>query len=122
MDPRPDRPTAIPMPQPFVLLDDARSVRASPSRLYRNPVRCLSARTADELDALLDDVRAAGRAGLHAAGYLSYEAGFAFEPKLRAHLETLGLMPLAWFGLFERHDVMTADEVPALRESSSMPA
>lgn len=112
MDPRPDRLTAIPMPQPFILLDDARSVRASPSRLYRDPVRCLSAHTADELDGLLDDLRQAGRAGLHAAGYLSYEAGLAFEPRLRAHLDALGPMSLAWFGLFERHDVMTADEVP----------
>ncbi|WP_017671536.1 aminodeoxychorismate synthase component I [Blastomonas sp. AAP53] len=100
------------MLQPFVLLDDAREGRANPARLYRNPVRCLTARTADELDELLAELRAAGRSGLHAAGYFSYEAGFAFEPRLRRYLDDLGPMKLAWFGLFDRHDVMMADDVP----------
>lgn len=114
MDPRPARLPATQMPQPFVLLDDARTGgRASPARLYRDPVRCLSARTADELDALLATLRAAGEAGLHAAGYLSYEAGFAFEPCLRPLLDALGPMPLAWFGLFEGHDLIAARQVPA---------
>lgn len=112
MDPRPNRFPAIQMPQPFVLLDDARSGPASPARLYRDPVRCLSAHTADELDQLLADLREAGQAGLHAAGYLSYEAGFAFEPKLRPMLDELGPIPLAWFGLFPGYDVMAAAKVP----------
>ncbi|WAC24780.1 aminodeoxychorismate synthase component I [Blastomonas sp. SL216] len=107
MDPRPDR-----IFQPFVLLDDARTQRASPARLYRYPVRCLSARTADELDALLADLREAGREGLHAAGYLSYEAGFALEPRLRPLLDAMQPMTLAWFGLFDRYDVIAAEAVP----------
>jgi para-aminobenzoate synthetase/4-amino-4-deoxychorismate lyase len=96
---------------PFVLLDDARTGHASAARLYRDPVRCLSARTADELDRLLDDLRDAGRNGLHAAGYFAYEAGLALEPRLRPLLAELPPMQLAWFGLFERHDVMTPDTV-----------
>lgn len=96
---------------PFVLLDDARSGHASAARLYRDPVRCLSASTADELDLLLDDLRTAGRDGLHAAGYFTYEAGMAWEPRLRPLLAGLPKMQLAWFGLFERHDVMPPDGV-----------
>jgi para-aminobenzoate synthetase/4-amino-4-deoxychorismate lyase len=98
---------------PFVLLDDARSGRASDARLYSQPVRCVAASTVDELDALLEDLRAAGRQGLHAAGYFAYEAGFALEPKLRPLLAGLEPMRLAWFGLFERHDVMAPDAVSA---------
>src|SRR3989344_4444731 len=58
MDPRPAR-----LSQPFVLLDDARVQGGSPARLYRDPVRCLSAHTAEELDQLLDELRRAGRGG-----------------------------------------------------------
>lgn len=107
MDPRPAR-----LSQPFVLLDDARVHGASPARLYRDPVRCLSAETPDELDLLLEELRSAGRDGLHAAGYLAYEAGYALEPRLRPLLAEIGPMRLAWFGLFERHDVMTPEAVP----------
>ncbi|MFN3820322.1 aminodeoxychorismate synthase component I [Blastomonas sp.] len=98
-------------PAPFVLLDDARVGHASAARLYRDPVRCLSAHSADELDRLLDDLRTAGRDGLHAAGYFAYEAGLALEPRLRPLLANVAPMRLAWFGLFERHDVMTPDAV-----------
>jgi para-aminobenzoate synthetase/4-amino-4-deoxychorismate lyase len=108
MDPRPSRAS-----QPFVLLDDARKQGASPARLYRDPVRCLAARTAEELDALLAELRAASRQGLHAAGYLSYEAGYALEPRLRPLLADLPEATLAWFGLFEGHDVMAPEDVPS---------
>lgn len=100
------------MAAPFVLLDDARTDHASAARLYCDPVRCLSAQSADQLDRLLDELQAAGREGLHAAGYFAYEAGLALEPRLRPLLEDLPPMTLAWFGLFERHDVMPPESVP----------
>ena len=117
MDPRPDRSF-----QPFVLLDDARTGHASPARLYRDPIRCLSARTAAELEALLADLREAGQQGLHAAGYLTYEAGYALEPRLRPLLEAMEPIPLAWFGLFDGHDVMTPDAVPGWLAQQTGPA
>jgi len=109
---RPAARSPAPSAAPFVLLDDARTGHASAARLYSNPVRCLRARTAGELDRLLEELKAAGREGLHAAGYLAYEAGLALEPRLRPLLETLPPLTLAWFGLFERHDVMPPDQVP----------
>lgn len=108
MDPRPAR-----LSQPFVLLDDARAQGASHARLYRDPVRCLSATTAEELDRLLEDLRRASRNGLHAAGYLAYEAGYALEPRLRPLIETLGPVQMAWFGLFAGHDDIAPEAVPA---------
>ncbi|WP_374945270.1 aminodeoxychorismate synthase component I [Sphingomonas sp.] len=93
---------------PFVLLDDARDGGA-PARLYAKPVRIVAAHAPGEVQGVLDAVRAATRGGLHAAGFLAYEAGEAFEPAAGplAAPET----PLAWFGLFEGYE--TLDDVTA---------
>ncbi|WP_375392155.1 aminodeoxychorismate synthase component I [uncultured Sphingomonas sp.] len=79
---------------PFVLLDDARP--GGQARLYRDPVRIVTARAPGEVRAALDAVRDAR--GLHAAGWLAYEAAAAFEPSLPA---PAGSARLAWFGLFD---------------------
>ncbi len=101
--------------QPFVLLDDARSLGAAPARLYCNPVRTLVAHNADELRTLLAALEAAQATGLHAAGYLAYEAGFALEPKFKTRQENrLIPTPLAWFGLFEDYQEIDAKAVTSL--------
>lgn len=104
-------PDICPMLAPFVLLDDARVGMASSARLYRDPVRCLTADNAEQLDALLEDLRAGGQHGLHAAGYFTYEAGLALEPRLRPLLAEKPPRCLAWFGLFRSHDVMPPQNV-----------
>ena len=91
------------MDAPYVLLDDARA--GGEARLYRDPVEIVAARTLGEVAGALDRVRGAAARGLHAAGFLAYEAGAAFEPTLTAR-ETDG--PLAWFGLFERWETIDA--------------
>ena len=84
------------MAAPYVLLDDARP--GGEARLYREPVEVVAAATPAEVAGVLDRVRAATARGLHAAGFLSYEAGAAFEPTIPARPVDA---PLAWFGLFE---------------------
>src|SRR3546814_6635308 len=70
---------AIPVPgpgcPPFVLLDDARAEGAVAARLFADPVEVLTAHSAAEVPALLSALEAAQARGLHAAGYLAYEAG-----------------------------------------------
>jgi len=97
---------------PFVLLDDARDSAAAPARLYTDPVEIITAHSADELDRALQRLTMAQRDGLHAAGYLGYEAGYALEPRL-AHLGPTEV-PLLWFGLFEGFRSIQASDVPAL--------
>ena len=100
--------------QPFVLLDDARLAGAAHVRLYNNPVRTLVVHTAIELDGLLDELVEAQGAGLHAAGYLAYEAGFTLESKFADKAENLDMpTPLAWFGLFEDYQKIDAKALPA---------
>ncbi|WP_457310042.1 aminodeoxychorismate synthase component I [Sphingomonas sp. UYAg733] len=100
----------MPIDVPFVLLDDARDGGA-PARLYRAPVRVIETyETAMVLPALAD-LRGARDDGLHAAGFLSYEAGAAFEPVLG---ELGNMTPLLWFGLFEGYEEIAPGDVPAL--------
>jgi len=103
--------------RPFVLLDDARAQDAAPPRLYQDPVAVLRADNEGELQDCLRQISAAGGQGLHAAGYMSYEAGLALEERLADRLPGNPPATLLWFGLFERYDELSpaamADMLPA---------
>jgi para-aminobenzoate synthetase/4-amino-4-deoxychorismate lyase len=96
---------------PFVLLDDARPGGAA--RLYANPVGIVAATAPAEIPAALDRLRAARGSGLHAAGYLHYEASAALEPAAWPESPTPG-GALLWFGLFESYQRLSGDAVPRL--------
>ena len=99
---------------PFVLLDDARATGAAPARLYTDPVEIVVTRRLIDVPHALFALRTATQGGLHAAGYLTYEAGYALEPTLLPHVPALSQAPLLWFGLFRGYDEIAADDVPAL--------
>ena len=75
-----------------------------PPRLYRQPDEIIVAQTLAEVGPALDRIRAGLRAGRHAAGYLAYEAGYAFDPKLAASARK-GEGPLLCFALFSGFEV-----------------
>lgn len=112
-------PSLPPAPEPFVLLDDARSDDARAS-LYRDLVGEVTARRPEEIGPALAAIRAAGMRGLHAAGYLCYEAGHALEPVLARFAEPVSDddPPLLWFGLFADCVRLTATDVSALLPQS----
>jgi para-aminobenzoate synthetase/4-amino-4-deoxychorismate lyase len=104
---------------PFLLLDNARSDNAAPSRLYRDAAEIVVARRGyDVLPAL---ARIAATPG-HWAGMIGYEAGLALEPRLAPHLEgRIGAAgPLVWFARFDTMTQMTGAQVGAwlAREST----
>lgn len=100
---------------PFVLLDDARTTGAVPARLYRHPVEMLHVDGMGNVGALFTRLAEARDAGLHVAGYLSYEAGFALEAcLLPLPRNVTDGIPLGWFGLFESVERIVPDDVPAL--------
>ncbi len=66
-----------------MLLDDARVHGAAAARLFVDPVDTLVAQSAADLPALLSGLEAAAARGLHAAGYLAYEAGRGLAPAWR---------------------------------------
>ncbi|QDP20521.1 aminodeoxychorismate synthase component I [Sphingomonas xanthus] len=81
------------------MFDDARPGGAPP-RLYRGPRDIVRAWSIEEVGPALAQVRRAVRGGRHAAGYLTYEAGHAFDPKL-THSRRQADGPLLAFGLFD---------------------
>ena len=99
---------------PFVLLDDAREAGPAPARLYSGPAEIIKTRDPEEVRHCFDRLREAQGRGLHAAGFLSYEAGPAFEARLaplrRPSLE--GAPPLLWFGLFDQAEEIDATRIP----------
>lgn len=68
---------------------------------FRQPSRVLEARTLDEVAPLIEELEAAAEAGLHAVGFLSYEAAPAFEPRFEVHSSVPEGPPLAWWALFD---------------------
>ena len=94
---------------PFVLLDDARAGGPAPARLYRHPVETVATDDAGKLANCLAALRYANAHGLHAAGWIAYDAGALGEAR--------GVRPgapLLWFGLFERFETIDPADVPAL--------
>lgn len=69
---------------------------------FRQPVRILTTAKVEEVLPLLREIEAAvNGAGLHAAGFISYEAAPAFDPALTVKQASPGF-PLIWFGLYEK--------------------
>jgi para-aminobenzoate synthetase/4-amino-4-deoxychorismate lyase len=70
---------------------------------FAGPRGVLRAETTDEVLPVLAAVERAVAEGLHAAGFVAYEAAPAFDPAFRTHPPDPRL-PLAWFALYERRE------------------
>jgi para-aminobenzoate synthetase / 4-amino-4-deoxychorismate lyase len=77
-------------------------------RMYRRPVRILSATNPNALAHVLAEIDRHVKSGGEAAGFLCYEAGYAWEPKLRRLLADRN-DPLCWFGLYDK--ALTVDQL-----------
>ena len=99
------------MSEPFILLDDARDAGAADARLYRDPVEIVEALHPQDVPAALEKIDALSAAGLHLAGYMTYEAGLALEPRLAGLAPITAAGPLLWFGAFATYEAITPDAV-----------
>jgi para-aminobenzoate synthetase component 1 len=100
---------------PYALFRDD---RAGTSLVFAEPETLVVARTADEVEPALARLEAARKAGKWLAGYLSYEAGFVFEPKLRPLVEDGRETPLIAMGVF---DAPAPAEHPLSQAPSNIP-
>ena len=90
---------------------------------YERPRAIFVAHRPDEVPQLIAHVEAEVEArGLHAVGFLAYDAGSAFDPAMPD--ASCGAFPLAWFGLFDDPVVVTLDaaSAPALDWVSELDA
>lgn len=78
---------------------------------YSNPSRVVVAHLPLEVPKRLAEIERAVESGMHAAGFLAYEAAPGFDEALAAHPP--GELPLLWFGLYREPPVMMAHEQQA---------
>ncbi len=69
--------------------------------LFDGAERLIVARSAEQLAPALTALDAARTAGKWVAGYLSYEAGYAFEPRLAPLMPATAATPLLAFGIYD---------------------
>jgi para-aminobenzoate synthetase/4-amino-4-deoxychorismate lyase len=89
----------------FVFLDDSYGP-AGLSRLFTGMREEVTAYDPSEVEPALDRLLAATANGQYAAGFMSYELGLVFEPRLVPLLPPRGDMPLLWFGIFDAPEIM----------------
>jgi para-aminobenzoate synthetase/4-amino-4-deoxychorismate lyase len=85
---------------PYVLLEDRLAPDAG-GRLYAAPRAVIRCEDLEGVDAAFRQIEDGLADGLHAAGLLSYELGYALEPKLTRLTPRRREAPLMWIGLFD---------------------
>jgi para-aminobenzoate synthetase/4-amino-4-deoxychorismate lyase len=75
---------------------------------FRAPAEVVSCTRLEDVRPCLERLEEAQSKGRHAAGFLAYELGFAFEEKLRQRFRETG-EPLLWFGLYEAPQELDLD-------------
>lgn len=108
----PDIPADLAERQPRILFRDDLANR---ELRFATPREVIRADRADEVQMALARVDRARSAGFWCAGYLSYEAGYTLEPKLRAHLPGGRGVPLVLMGVFDAPEAGPASPGPAAR-------
>ncbi|MFP3944232.1 MAG: aminodeoxychorismate synthase component I [Alphaproteobacteria bacterium] len=96
--------------QALVLLDDRQFGRI---RVFERPVGSICCREAAGAGAALARLEEALNSGLHAAGFMAYELGYALEPRLSPLMPDTLPVPLLWFGLFEAPEVLEGEALTA---------
>jgi para-aminobenzoate synthetase/4-amino-4-deoxychorismate lyase len=105
---------------PFVLLED-RLAPGPGGWLYQAPVEVVRCDSADGVEAALQRIEEGLASGLHAAGLMTYELGYALEPCLAPSMPQDGKLPLLWFGLFAGRLRLDGDALDAAFSSLAPP-
>lgn len=104
--------TTFPSPNAAVL----REVRTGRWLLFENPREIVQTFRPEEVTAQLRSVEeAVNSRGLHAAGWLAYEAAPGFDPTLTVRPD--GAFPLLWFGLYAAPREIALPAVDAVPDS-----
>ncbi len=84
------------------------------SFLFTNPLQILSASQLHEIPAIFRSIDEALQSGHYVAGFLSYEAGYHFEPAAKRSSDPLAPsdVPLAWFGVYRQPLIRNDHETP----------
>jgi len=83
---------------PYILLDDQITHAL---RYYADPIDSVEANDAGDVEAALATLNDYHAQGYYLAGYLSYDLGFALDPKLKSLVPSKREGPLLQFGVFK---------------------
>ena len=106
------------MSEPLVILDAA-GPDPGHGYLFADMAGAIVARVSGEVESALNRLGEARSQGFHAAGYFSYELGYALEPKLAGLMPPARDPPLLWFGLFRTRRELDSSGIEALIASSA---
>ena len=78
---------------------------------FEKPKRIISCNKIDEVETCLREIEAELGKGRYLAGFISYEAGYAFENKLKN--KSRYPFPLIWFGIFRK--IKELNQIPNIK-------
>ncbi|MEI7694723.1 MAG: aminodeoxychorismate synthase component I [Chlorobium sp.] len=82
--------------------------------LFSEPVEVLMLSSLSGIESFFRTLEEKREQGFFLAGWLSYEAGYGFEPALLNGYVNKGDLPLGWFGLYHEPERFSASEVEQL--------
>jgi len=95
------------MAGPSLLLDDAAAGRIW---AFGGPLRVIRADECQDVAPALAALGEAQQQGNFVAGYFSYELGYVLEPRLASLMPSCRAVPLLWFGVFDRPEMIEGEE------------
>ncbi|MGH1352192.1 MAG: aminodeoxychorismate synthase component I [Methyloligellaceae bacterium] len=93
-----------------ILIDSDRNAYGT-AFLFKDPSSIVTTSSISDVPQALQQIEKAVANGLYAAGFFSYELGYAFEQRLRCRMPSDLKVPLIWFGLFEDAEQLDRDGV-----------
>ena len=85
----------------FAILDNNKPGSSNRVYLFSRPIKYCVAHTPEDVEAQLSDVDECVRAGYHAAGYFSYELGYALNRRLIERMPQERDVPLLCLGIYQ---------------------
>ena len=93
---------------PFLRFDFSLDEKNSDPICFSNPVEIISTKKLAEVATCLDEIQNALNNGFYVAGYMSYEAAYAFSYRINEFPSVT--MPLLWFGVFTEPAILSKGE------------
>ncbi len=85
---------------------------------FTEPQRVISCFRSEEIIPALTEIEREVSAGHYAAGYISFEASYAFEGTIPYHSENL---PLLWFGIYKKAEVVEKASAASRKKTDPLP-
>ncbi len=97
--------------QAWCLFDSGKHPSADSALLLEDGVGIIRADQIGQIDAAIEQLSDAIDSGLTAAGFFSYELGYALEPSLHPLMPKNRRVPLIWFALFPKVQYLQAAQL-----------